>query len=163
MAAARAALTAGQLGKAVDLVVSPAHEYWYGKDPQRFELFRDLYQAIKNFVDESMAPWQAKLLAELYSVWPKASVDFAILRHSFAEPDTDDLITGAAEAVHVAESRTGFSASEPVALSQGRHWLKLWNLETGEIIRVEPQELEVLGRASIREKIATNNPPFAST
>ncbi len=148
MAAARAALTAGQLGRAVDLVVSPAHEYWYGKDPLRFEVFRDLYKLIADRSDQSIcpdAPWQAKLMAELYSVWPKVALECATLRHSFAEPDTDDLIIGAAESVQVAPYAPGLSAGQPVALSQGEvlasaigrdssHVLfaQSWTSETGE-------------------------------
>jgi hypothetical protein len=154
MSAARVALEAGQLGAAVEFVVSPAHKFWYGKEPVRFKLLSDLYKLIDDSFDESIyceAPWQAKLMAELYSIWPKVSLEFSILRHSFSEPDTDDLIAGAAEAVHVAGYRPGFSASQPVALSQGRYWLKLWHLETGEVIRVDAQELEVAASAIGRD------------
>ena len=90
MHAARAAIEAGDLDRAVDLAVSPAHLYWYRKELKRFELLRDLYRLIPNPIDEAIyreTPWQQKLLTELYKLWPKTSLDAAILRHDFLELD----------------------------------------------------------------------------
>src|ERR1041384_1214147 len=90
MDAARAAIDAGDLERAVDLAVSPAHLYWYRKEPKRFELLRDLYRLIPNPIDETIyreTPWQQKLLTELYKLWPKTSLEAAILRHDFLELD----------------------------------------------------------------------------
>ena len=68
MAAARAAFDAGQFAAAVELAISPAHKFWYSKEPARFKLLSDLYQLIKSPPDESAYredPWQAELMAEL--------------------------------------------------------------------------------------------------
>ena len=98
MAAARAALDEGDLNRAVDLAVSPEHVYYYAKEPARFELLRDLYRRIGTTADESIypatyqaTPWQAKLMAELYALWPKVSLDCAILRHEFPEEEVTAL------------------------------------------------------------------------
>jgi len=123
MAAARAALDAGEVSTAVDLAVSPAHEYWYGQDPLRFKLLSDLYDLIDHPLDESAYrehPWQRKLMAELYKAWPKIDLEAAILRHDFSEADADD-----------------YTATKTGVFSQGAKKLKLWDLLTGEVIYAE--------------------------
>jgi len=149
MSAARAAFEAGQLDEAVRLVVSPAHKFWYGKEPVRFKLLSDLYKLINCPVEEATyreTPWQGRLMAELYSVWPKVHLESAILKHSFPEPPSGEFAVSGAESVQLAASSwgVGWGAARPVALSRDKHWLKLWDLETGEIIRAEKQELELL-------------------
>lgn len=146
MAAARAAIEAGDLSRAVDLVVSPSHEFWYGKERLRFELFHDLYKLIGDPIDESIYrenPWQAKLLAKLYSIWPKLSLESAILRHNFAEPQTNPWKVSGAAAVQLAKYRSGFLATRWGALSQGRFRLTFWDLERGEVIHTREAELEL--------------------
>lgn len=144
MSAARAALEAGQLGQAVELAVSPAHKYWYGKEPVRFQLLSDLYKLIGHPVEESTYrenPWQAALMAELYLLWPKLDLETVMLRHSFPEPHTEGLKVSGAESVQLA--RYGWTEN-PVALSRGRFWLKLWDVETGEVIHAREESLELV-------------------
>lgn len=147
MAAARAAFEAGQFAAAVELAVSPAHKFWYAKDPIRFKLLSDLYQLIKSPADASAyraIPWQAKLMAELYLLWPKIDLDAAILKHSFPEPAAKEFAVSGAEQVQLAERSAGWGSGPPVALSRGKYSLKLWDLETGEVIRAEQRELQIL-------------------
>jgi hypothetical protein len=138
MAAARAALEAGDVAAAVDLAVSPSHKFWYGKEPERFELLSDLHELVSRPVEESSYranPWQAKLLAELYSVWPKHNLEGAFLKHNFQGPHVDERTVSAAESVQLAEYTPELSRGMPVALSRGRWWMKLWEVETGKVIR----------------------------
>ena len=154
MADARAALDAGEFAAAVELAVSPAHKYWYGKEPVRFKLLADLYQLIKSPADESAYrenPWQARLMAELYLVWPKVDLDAAILKHSFPEPASGEFAVSGAEQVQLAERAAGWTSSRPVALSRGKYSLKLWDVETGEVIRAEQRELQMLASAIGRD------------
>jgi hypothetical protein len=75
LAAAREALGAGDLNRAVQLAVSPAHKYWFAKEPARFELLRELYSLIPQPVDAENyreTSWQRKLITELYAIWPKS-------------------------------------------------------------------------------------------
>jgi hypothetical protein len=140
MTAARSALEAGDLSTAVDLAVSPSHEYWYGKDPLRFKLFEELYRLVGDPVDETSYrenSWQGKLMAKLYSIWPKLSLDCAILRHEFSEADADDYTVGAAESVQLAKFPSGLLTTKPVVFSQSAKRLKLWDLLTGEVIYAE--------------------------
>jgi hypothetical protein len=144
MSAARAALAAGQFAAATELVVSPAHKYWYGKEPVRFKLLSDLYKLIESRFEGAHyreGSWQAKLLAELYSVWPKVELAAANLRHSFPEPPSDAYVVSGAESVQLA--RYGWTDT-PVALSRGRFWLKLWKVETGEVIHAREEPLRLL-------------------
>jgi WD40 repeat protein len=140
IAAARAALEAGQFNTAVDLAVSPAHKFYYGKDASRFRLLSDLHKLLESPVKVSSYlenPWQAKLMAELYSTWPKLYLEDAILKHSFPEPHVDEQTVSGAESIQLAEHWHSILSNKPLALSLGRRWLKLWELETGKVIRAE--------------------------
>jgi WD40 repeat protein len=140
IAAARAALESGNLSQAVDLAVDPAHKFWYGKDPLRFELLSDLHHLLAQPFAESAYrenPWQRKLMAELYEVWPKIELVAAILKQEFPEADADDLTVGACETVQLTKFPSGFLTTEPVVFSQSAKQLKLWDLETGEVIYAE--------------------------
>jgi WD40 domain-containing protein len=178
MDAARAAIEAGNLDRAADLAVSPAHLYWYAKEPKRFELLRDLHSLIPNPIDEAIyrkTRWQQKLLTELYKLWPKTSLDAAILRHDFLELDVtarekllgtleidgetftavrrqihESKISGT-ESIQFAKYYTGLISKAWGALSRGRHWLKFWDLETGEIIRAEERSLPLLASSISRD------------
>lgn len=148
IAAARAALAAGDVSRAVELAVSPAHKFSYGKDPLRFELLSDLHNLIEHPFDESAYrdnPWQRKLMAELYEVWPKLDLEAGIPRHEFPEASADDFTVGAAESVQLTKFQSGFLTTKPVVFSQGAKMLKLWDLETGKVIYAEDfQNLEKL-------------------
>ena len=147
MSAARAALEAGQLAAAVEVVVSPAHKYWYGKEPVRFKLLSDLYKLIDLPVEESTYrenPWQGRLMAELYSVWPKVDLAQALLKHSFPEPPADDYVVSGAESVQLAARSEFMEPGHPVALSRGRQRLKLWDVESGEVIHAREEPLELI-------------------
>ncbi len=180
--AARVALESGDLNEAVDLAVSPAHVYDYAKDPFRLELLRDLYRRMGTPTDESIyqatyqtTPWQAKLMAELYVLWPKVSLDGAILRHEFPEAEVtnveqnvtaheldaetdawvrqvinEQLISGA-ESIQFSRYRVGWLGTAWGALSRGRYWLKFWDLETGEIIHAEQKSLPMLSSSPGRD------------
>lgn len=182
MAAARAALSAGDLNTAVDLAVSPAHVYDYAKEPARFELLRSLYRRMGTLADESTyqatyqaTPWQAKLMAELYVLWPKVSLDCAILRHEFPEAEVttlerkvtareldsetdawvrqvinEQLVSGT-ESIQFSKYRVGWLSTAWGALSRGRYWLKYWDLETGEIIHAEQKSLPMLSSSLGRD------------
>lgn len=151
---ARAYLSEGQVEKAADLAISPAHKYWYGKEDVRFKLLKDLYELVDHSLDESLStrkPWQGKLMGELYKTWPKLYLEDALLKHSFPEPHVDELTVSGAEAVHLAEYRDEILSKTPVALSQGRYWLKIWELETGRVIWAEESELPLLASAIGRD------------
>lgn len=178
MDAARAAIAAGDFDRAVDLAVSPAHLYWYRKEAKRFELLRDLYRLIPRPIDEAIyceTQWQQKLLTELYKLWPKTSLDAAILRHDFLELDVtarekllgtlqidgetftavrrqihESKISGT-ESIQFAKYYTGLISKAWGALSRGRHWLKFWDLETGEIIHTRESELPLLASSLSRD------------
>lgn len=182
MTAARAALDTGDLDKAVDLAVSPEHVYSYAKEPARFELLRDLYRRMGTPADESIyqatyqaTSWQAKLMAELYALWPKVSLDGAILRHEFPEAEVkrveqnvsaheldaetdawvrqvinEQLISGA-ESIEFSKYRVGWLSTAWGALSRGRYWLKFWDLKTGEIIYAEQKSLPMLSSSLGRD------------
>jgi hypothetical protein len=134
---------------AIERVLSLPWKWRFAKDSERFKLLREMYEWIESpLTDASFRqdPHHMTLLFELYSIWPKVHLEEAILKHSFPEPPSDDYTVSGAESVQLAERDVGFSIGpgRPVALSQGRHWLKLWDVETGEIIRADEQELELL-------------------
>lgn len=154
MADARAAFDAREFAAAVELAVSPAHKFWYSKDPVRFKLLSDLYQLIKSPPDEfayHAIPWQARLMAELYLVWSKVDLDSAILKHGFPEPASGEFAVSGAEQVQLSERAAGWTTSRPVALSRGKYSLKLWDVETGEVIRAEQRELQMAASAIGRD------------
>ena len=146
--AARVAFECGDYSKAVDLAVEPAHKFSYGKDLLRFKLLSDLHSLLAQPFDESAYranPWQRKLMAELYEVWPKMEFEAAILKHEFSEADADDYTVGAAESVQLTEFPSGLVTTKPVVFSHGAKLLKLWELETGKVIYSEDfQNLEKL-------------------
>jgi WD40 repeat protein len=146
VAAARAAFEAGEFSRAVDLVISPRHKFYYGQDPERFKLLSDLYELLGSPVDEQTYrenPWQSKLMAELYSVWPKQHLEGAFLKHSFPEPPADDYAVSGSQSIHLARSSVGLplGSGRPVALSRGRRAFKFWDVETGRVIHTYEQSL----------------------
>lgn len=154
MAAARAAFDKGNFAAAVELAISPAHKFWYGKDSVRFKLLSDLYQLIKNPADEVAYrenPWQAKLMAELYLVWPKVDLDAAILKHSFPEPPSGEFAVSGAEQVHLSKYSSGFLSTRWGALSRGKFVMKFWDLERGEVIHEREEGLQLLASACGRD------------
>ena len=178
MDAARAAIEARNLDRATDLAVSPAHLYWYAKEPKRFELLQDLYKLLPSPIDEAIyreTRWQQKLITELYMLWSKVSLDAAILRHDFLELDVtareqllgtlqidgetftavrrqihESKISGT-ESIQFARYYTGLISKAWGALSRSRYWLKFWDLETGEIIHARESELPLLASSITRD------------
>jgi hypothetical protein len=154
MSAARAAFEAGELDAAVALAVSPAHKFWYGKEPVRFKLLSDLYKLINCPVEEATyreTPWQGRLMAELYSLWPKVHLEEAILKHSFPEQPANEFAVSGSEQVQLAWYETGLLSRELGALSRGKSWLKLWDLETGEVIHTRQEALQLEASAIGRD------------
>lgn len=148
MAEARRALEAGQVGMAVDIVTASTHKFWYGKEPVRFKLLSDLYSLLEHPVDESAYrenPWQRKLMAELYETWPKLLLENAILKHDFPEVNPEERTVTGSESVRIAEYHRALSPTKLVAFSQGRRWLKLWDLESGEIVYGEDSQYLLKG------------------
>jgi hypothetical protein len=173
IAAARAALDAGDIPTAVKLSVSPAHNFWYSKEGARFELLRELYHLIPQPLDDEkyrQTSWQRELIAELYALWPKVTLDAAILRHDFPEAAvnaeellarlrSDDAarqrvnettVTGA-ESIQFAKYRSTWLGDEWGVLSRGRYWLKFWDLETGELIHAREHELPMQASSISRD------------
>jgi WD40 repeat protein len=145
---ARRDFEAGRPGDAVDGIISAPWAWRYGKDPERIKLLRELYEKVESPFTEECArrnPHQLKLLFELYSLWPKIHLEAAILKHSFPEPPSDPYAVSGAESVQLAARSVGFGIGpgRPTALSRGRHWLKLWDVETGEVIYAAEHSLEL--------------------
>lgn len=147
LALARKDFETGWPHQAIKRIISLPWKFRYSKDPERFQLLKEMYAWMKSSLSEGCTPTpvQRKLLVELYSVWPKVHLVDATLKHSFPEPPTDAYTVSGAESVQLVARPDGFiGPGRPVALSRGKYWLKLWDLETGEIIRAEKQELELL-------------------
>lgn len=149
LAAARKEFETGWPHQAIKHIISLPWKWRYAKDPERFQLLKEMYAWMESTLtqeDYNPTPVQRELLFELYSIWPRVHLAGAILKHSFPEPPSDDYTVSGAESVQLAASSwgVGFGPGRPVALSRGKYWLKFWDLETGEIIRAEKQELELL-------------------
>lgn len=149
LAAARQDFENGRPGHAIERVVSLPWKWKYAKDPERFKLLREMYESVVSPLTEASCrqdPHLVKLLFELYSIWPKLQLEEAILKHSFPEPPSDDYTVSGAESVQLAASSwgVGIGPGRPVALSRGKHWLKLWDVETGEVIYASEQSLQLL-------------------
>jgi hypothetical protein len=148
LAAARRDFENGRSSEAINRVLSARWAWHYTKDPERLNLLQEMYASIESPLTEASCrrnPWQLKLLFELYSLWPKLQLEDAILKHSFPEPPTDAYAVSGAESVQLAARPVGFwGPGRPVALSRGRHWLKLWDVETGEVIYASEQSLPLL-------------------
>jgi WD40 repeat protein len=156
LAAARREFQNGRPSEAINRVVSARWAWRYAKDPERFQLLKEMYASVESPMTEESCrrnPWQLKLLFELYSVWPKLHLEEAILKHSFPEPPSDDYVVSGAESVQLVELSLGFSIGpgRPVALSRGRHWLKLWDVEIGDVIHAREESLELLASAIGRD------------
>ncbi|MCU1266458.1 MAG: hypothetical protein JWM21_2776 [Acidobacteria bacterium] len=145
---ARRDFEAGNPQRAVDGVISARWKWRYAKDPERIKLLREMYEWASPLTQENPRwdPQQLKLLFELYSLWPKLYLEEAILKHSFPEPPSDPYVVSGAESVQLAARSVGFGIGpgQPVALSRGRHWLKLWDVETGEVIYATEHSLELI-------------------
>jgi hypothetical protein len=83
--------------------------------------------------------------------WPKVELEDSILKHNFPEPHTDAWTVSGSASVQLAEYWHQLLAKKPVALSRGRHWLKLWDIETGEVIHAEEQSMPLLASAIGRD------------
>lgn len=148
LAVVRRDIETGARHSAVKRIISLPWKFRYGKDPERFQLLKELYAWIQPGLSEegrTLTPVQRKLLFELYSVWPKVDLAEAILKHSFTESPSHAYEVSGARSVQLAARRDGFiGPGRPVALSRGRHWLKLWDVETGEVIHAREEPLELI-------------------
>jgi len=148
LAAVRSEFETGSPDQAIDNIISLPWKWRFDKDPERFQLLKEMYAWMEPNLCAGRIPTlaQRKLLFEAYSVWPKVSLAEAILRHSFPEPPSNDYTVSGAESVQLAAQSYGITIGpgRPVALSRGKHWLKLWDVETGEVIYASEQSLQLL-------------------
>ncbi len=148
LATARSEFETGSTDQAIDNIISLPWKWRYAKDQERFQLLKEMYAWMEPNLSagRSPTPDQRKLLFELYSVWPRVNLAKAILKHSFPEPPSDAYVVSGAESVQLAAQSYGISIGpgRPVALSRGKHWLKLWDVETGEVIYASENSLELV-------------------
>lgn len=134
----------GQLEGAAEMLVETADRD--SKRPDRIKLLRDIFEKITPVTEESVRrePWQLSFLFHLYQLWPKTNIEGAILKHSFPEqPSQDEWTVSGAEQVHL--TKYGFELKTKWGvLSRGKFWLKLWDLETGKVIRADDHGLQLL-------------------
>lgn len=146
-AAIRSDFETGGLDKAIESLMSEPWNSRDRKNPERVQLLKEIYAWMQSSLADARhtaTPALGGLLAELYSIWPKVALQAAILKHDFPENKTSEDAVSGAESVQVAERSVGLEPSRPVAMSRGKYWLKLWDLESGEVIRAEERELPML-------------------
>lgn len=154
LAAVRKEFETGWPHQAIKHIISLPWKFRYGKDPERFQLLKEMYAWMQASLSEEgrlPTPVQRKLFFELYSLWPKVHLEEAILKHSFPEPPSSEFAVSGAEQVQLTQYSSGFLSTQWGALSRGKYWLKFWDLETGEVIHAREDSLQLLASAIGRD------------